>query len=228
MLPRHIAVGLEREIGAWAERNKRDLQQAYQARAEIVEELVETQIRLKIPILTIHLLRKTDRVEDLDIILDSITALFERLLKSETIHKQQIRVSVFGKWYDIPSKPVEAIKKLLEETETYDRFFLNFCIYYDGKEEIVDACELIGMKIKAGKLDPGSVSQELIKENISTSYFLPPDIMVVNGDKKLDGFMLWDSSDSRIYFTNKDWPEFNALDMQKAIELYRLVGKSNH
>ena len=74
-------------------------------------------------------------------------------------------------------------------------------------------------------MDPGAISQELIKENLSTSYFMPPDILVINGEKRLDGFMLWDSSDSRIYLTNKEWPEFNAIDFQKSIGLFRLVGK---
>lgn len=227
MLPRHIAVGLEREISTWAERNKIDLRQAYEERTAIVEELIETQVRLNIPIMTINLLRKSDDIKEMDIILDSIASLFEKLGGNETLKSKQIRVSVFGKWYDLPSRTVEAIKNLLEETETYDQFFLNFCIYYDGREEIVDACELIGMKIKAGKMDPEAVSKEMIKENLYTSYFMPPDIMVINGEKRLDGFMLWDSSDSRVYFSNKEWPEFNAIDLQKAIELFRLVGKSH-
>jgi undecaprenyl diphosphate synthase len=226
MLPRHIAVGLERDISLWAERNKRDLRQTYEGRAAIVEELIEAQVRLNIPILTINLLRKREDIGEMDTIMGSIAVLFEKLTENDTIRNKQIRVSVFGKWYDLPSRPVEAIKKVLEETETYDQFFLNFCIYYDGREEIVDACQLIAMKIKAGKLDPESVSQELIKENLSTSYFMPPDIIIINGEKRLDGFMLWDASDSRIYFSNKDWPEFNAMDLQKAIELFRLVGKN--
>lgn len=225
MLPRHIAVGLERDISLWAGRNKRDIRQTYEGRSAIVEELIETQVRLNIPILTIHLLRKTDNIPELDTILDSLTLLFQRLSGNKTLADKQVRVSVFGKWYNLPSGPVEAIKKVLEETETYDQFFLNFCIYYDGREEIADACELIAMKIKMGKLDPDSVTPELIKESLYTSYFLPPDIIVINGEKRLDGFMLWDASESRIYFSGKEWPEFNAMDLQKATELFRLVGK---
>ncbi len=36
--------------------------------------------------------------------------------------------------------------------------------------------------------------------------------------------MLWEAAGARIYFTEKEWPEFNALDLKKAIDLFELMG----
>jgi undecaprenyl diphosphate synthase len=228
MIPRHIAISLERDVTQWALKNSRDAKSTYDGRAMIVEELIESQVKLNIPVMTIYLLRQDENITDIEEILESIARLFEQLAGNATINRSQVRVSVFGKWYDLPSQPVERIKRVIEATATYDRFFLNFCIYYDGKEEIVDACRLIAMKVKADKLDPGAISSELIKENLYSSYFLAPDIVIINGEKNLSGFMLWDISEARIYFTNKEWPEFNAFDLKKAVDLFKLVGnKSN-
>jgi undecaprenyl diphosphate synthase len=224
MIPRHVAISLEKNIGKWAEKNSRPIPDTYSARYQIVEEVLRTQITFNIPVVTIFLLKQEDSTEDLDIILNSISELFDKLSSNELIRLNLVRVSVFGKWYDLPSRPVDSIKRVMEQTETYDKFFLNFCVYYDGKEEIADACRLIAMKVKADKIDPDSITQELIKENLYSSYFLPPDVVIVNGDKRLDGFLLWDISSSRIYMTGKAWPEFTAFDLKKAIDLFKLSG----
>jgi undecaprenyl diphosphate synthase len=108
-------------------------------------------------------------------------------------------VSVFGKWYGLPSKAVDAIKSCVEQTDGYDKFFLNFCVFYDGKEEIVDSCRVIGRRIKAEKIDADAVDSEMVREGLYTSYFLPPELVIINGEKRLNGFMLWDISDSRLY-----------------------------
>jgi undecaprenyl pyrophosphate synthase len=39
----------------------------------------------------------------------------------------------------LPQHTVDAVKKILDETKDYDCYFLNFCLHYDGQEEIVDA-----------------------------------------------------------------------------------------
>jgi tritrans,polycis-undecaprenyl-diphosphate synthase [geranylgeranyl-diphosphate specific] len=223
MAPRHIAISLEKDARLWSEKNNKQLSEVYGSRQEIVEEIVSTQVRLNIPIVTIFLLKAEGDIKEREIVIESISKLFEMLSKSKVLSENQIRVSVFGKWYELPSRSVEAIKSTVEETEKYDRYFLNFCVFYDGKEEIVDSCRVIGRRIKAEKIDPDAIDSEMVRESLYSSYFLPPDVVIVNGDKRLNGFLLWDVAESRLYFTEKEWPEFNAFDLKKAVDLFELV-----
>ncbi len=224
MEPKHIAISLQKNIATWVETNKKELKSVYESRADIINSLMRAQVELNIPILTIFLLSTNQDISKIDIIIDTITELFEELAKDEEITRNQIKISVFGKWYNLPSRLVDAIKYVIDETKEFDKFFLNFCINYDGQEEIIDACKLITKRILAEKLDPASINKETIKEDLYTSYFLAPDLMIINGDKRLDGFLLWDSSDAVIYFTGKHWPDFDVRDLKKAIELFKLVG----
>ena len=75
----------------------------------------------------------------------------------------KIKVSVLGKWYDLQQNVVSAIRKIGEETKDYDSFFVNFCVNYDGQDEILDAFKLIGRQIKAGKMDPDLLKKDMIK-----------------------------------------------------------------
>lgn len=223
MAPRHIAISLEKDARGWAEGHSRPVEEAYGSRYGIVDEIVSAQVRLNIPIITLFLLKAEGDIRDGEIVMNSLSELFERLAQNPVIAENQIRISVFGKWYELPNRNVEAIKKCVEQTESFDRFFLNLCVFYDGREEIVDSCRLIGRKVKAEKIDADSVDSEMVRDGLYGSYFIPPELVIINGDKRLNGFLLWDVADSRLYFTEKEWPEFNAFDLKKAIDLFELV-----
>ena len=148
--------------------------------------------------------------------------MFNELSESKLIHENKIKISILGKWYNLPGRVVDAIKKAINDTRDYDSFFVNFCINYDGQEEIVDAMKLIGMQIKAGRMDPELIDKDTIKESIYSSYFLPPDLMIKNGSRKeTSGFLLWDSVNAKIYFTNKLWPDFDRTEFMDAIKDYQ-------
>lgn len=185
--------------------------------------IIGTQINMNIPIMTVYVMTsEMKNSEDFTIIMDKLTELFDNLRNNKMIYDNKMKVSVLGKWYDLPGRVVEPIKAIIEETKDYDMFFLNLCINYDGREEVVDACRILGRRILAGKLDSESINKESIKDNIYSSYFLPPDIMIKTGkEKKLNGFLLWDSTDSHIYFSGRPWLQFNERDFERALEDWR-------
>jgi len=159
--------------------------------------------------------------DDFLAITDSLADFFNGLCNNDLIHKNQIKISVLGKWYDLPGKFVDSIKNIIEKTKEYDSYFVNFCINYDGQEEIVDAVRLIARRLKADKLDPSMINKELIKENIYSSYFVPPDLIIINGSKRTSDLLLWDSPNAKVYFTNNLWPDFDKVDLKDAIREYQ-------
>jgi len=210
-------------IETWAEENKKSLEEAYKKSFEIIKDSISIQIKNKIPILTISLLAEELKKEDvLPIFLDHFIAFFNEMKTLSIIHENKIKVSSLGKWYDLPGRAVEPIKDIIEETKDYDGFFLNFCINYNGQEEIVDACKLMARQIKADKLDIDSIDKETIKDNIYSSYFLPPNLIIKNGKRnQTSGVLLWDSIYSYVYFTKKYFPEFSKDDINKAIAQFK-------
>ena len=208
-LPKHIAIDLE-GVGVWAKENSKPLAEAYTLSFTRITELIEQQTKFNIPILTFFVMSPRLRGTEKAAILSE---QFANFLKCGHIQNQittnKIKISVLGKWYELSEQMVQTVRKIAEETKDYDSFFLNFCLNYDGQEELVDACKLIGRQIRIGKIDPEVITKEMIKENIYTSYFIPPDIIIRNGrEKRLTSFLLWDSVGSQIHFTNKLFPDF--------------------
>lgn len=217
--PKHVAVTLcSSQDYEHAAAKGISLAELYAKRDRIVLGLIELQAGTGIPVITVYLLPEvTAADEEFEANSDALEALFAAVKSSSLVHDNQVKVSVLGKWYDLPGRVVESIKSLIEETKDYDRLFLNFCVNYNGQEEIADACRVIAMKVKSEKLEPEGVTRETIKENIYTSYFIPPDIIIKNGEKQLDGFLLWDSAYSKVFFTGKHWSEFSKRDFERAV-----------
>ena len=221
-IPKHIAINIG-GIARWAEKENVSLPDAFRKSFGIIEDIIKLQIKLNITIVTIYILPETNKKnQQFSDLLDSFVQFLSRVSFGELINKNKIKVTALGKWYDLPGRVVDHIKSVIEETKDYDSFFLNFCINYDGREEIVDACRLIAKQVQAKKLDPETIDKSLIKENLYSSYFIPPDTIIKNGERKSQGgLLLWDSVYSHLYLSGKCFPEFTKTDILRAIKEYQ-------
>lgn len=214
-IPKHIAISLD-NIFEWCRKSNKSINEGCSIYFDSLRSLLETQIKSNIPIFTIFLLPDAEKSAD-DYILfsDYLTNFFNELSAMPIVSEQKIKISVFGKWYNLPGKAVESLKKIIEETKDYDNFFMNFCINYNGREEIVDACKLIAKQVELGKIDSEMITEDTIKENIYSSYLLPPELIFIYGDRKLIGLLLWDSVNSKIAFADKSFMEFKESDFER-------------
>lgn len=219
---RHLALTID-GVRTWVIKEGKQFDEAYARVFSTLNSIIELQAGMNIPIITIYLMPEEMKSREyFQKFLDAVVSFFSALRTAETVHNNKIKITALGKWYDLPNRAVEPIKQILEETKDYDTFFLNFCINYNGQEEIADACRLIARQLSAGRISVDAVTKELIKDNVYSSYFLPPDLIIKNGvEKKLSGFLLWDSAQSEICFTGKPFPYFTIEDFKAAIEDYQ-------
>ncbi len=216
-IPKHVAIAIE-GCEEYAEKSNIPLKDVYATKFLNIKNIIKIGIKLNIPILTFGIESLKSKEDEIN----CLAEFFSLLLAWTFIEENQIKVSVLGKWYDLPDRVIGPIKKILANTKDYDKFFLNLCINYDGQQEIVDACKLIAQQVKLDKIAPESIDKAIVKENIYASYFLPPDLLVKTGkSKKLNGLLLWDSANSKIYFSDMLWPEFGKEDFLKSIVFYQ-------
>ncbi|KYK25472.1 hypothetical protein AYK26_06060 [Euryarchaeota archaeon SM23-78] len=209
--PIHIAINTG-GINNWCEENKKEFSKGVKKHLELLDELVNMQLSHKNRVLTINLDEHEHMLEDLK-------AFFNHLISDERIHNNQVRVFIIGQWYELDSELTDVFKELMEKTKDYDKFFLNFCINYDGQEEVLGAIRLIVRKILAEKLREEDLTKEIIKENLYTSYFPPPQL-IIETNWKYSGLLLWDSKKALIYFTKRPWLLFEKRYYEKAINFY--------
>ena len=143
-----------------------------------------------------------------------------------------MRVKAIGTIELLPETIKEVLNRLDEVTKDYDKHFLNIAIAYGGQNELVDAVKKIGLKIKNGELDAKEINKEVIESNLYTSHLpqsSPDMILRTSGEKRMSGFLLWQSAYSELVFLDIFWPEFRKIDLMRAIRTFqkrkRRIGK---
>ncbi len=210
----HAAVNMD-NVEKWCEDNKVNLEDGYLKCLARIKEIVEVQVEQKIPVLSFLILplNKEKKTELLKCLKELLEGEFKTYLK-----ENGIRITLLGKWYDLPPEVLESLKRIVEETKDNTSLFLNLCLNYGGQEELVDAFKIMARQLIAGKLSTENISKETIKENIYSSYFPPPDLMIKNGDNVMGSFFLWDCVNAKVIFTEKDFPDFSKSDFEKALK----------
>ncbi len=203
--------------------------------ADAVENLLDWCEQLDIKIITLYALsaENLDRKdEELEHLYELIRLRLEKLYDDPRIHKNKMRVTGIGRIELLPKPIRDILQKLDDATKGYDKHFLNIALAYGGQFELVDAVKKIGEKIKNGSLAVNDIDKKEIESNLYTSYLpqsSPDMILRTSGEKRLSGFLMWQSVYSELVFMDIFWPEFRKIDLMRAIRTFqerkRRVGK---
>lgn len=142
---------------------------------------------------------------------------FQDLAINQDIHSRHTRVNVFGRWQEKFPFPVRiSVEKAIAATSCYSQHYLNFFLAYDGVDEMTAAVQNI---ITEGIT---SVTPDIIKQHLFTKDLPPVDFIIrTGGEPHLSaGFMMWDVTDSQLWFTEKLWPDFTTADFDAALAAY--------
>ena len=160
----------------------------------------------------------------MEYLFDLIHARLEKLYNDPRIHKNRMRVKAIGRIELLPDSIKDVLSRLDNVTKEYDNHFLNIAIAYGGQNELVDAVKKIGNQIKDGSLDSKDINKEIIESNLYTSHLpqsSPDMILRTSGEKRMSGFLLWQSAYSELVFLDIFWPEFRKIDLMRAIRTFQ-------
>lgn len=146
------------------------------------------------------------------------------VIRDKRIHEHRVRIKAIGRLDLLPAPLQELIARAEKETAAYDKHWLNVALAYTGRSEIVDATRRIGEEILKGQLKPEQVDEKLFQAHLHTSHLPDPEpdlIIRTSGEQRLSGFLLWQSAYSELYFADIYWPEFDRLDLLKAVRAYQ-------
>lgn len=225
-IPGHIALILDGNR-RWAERRIMAEKAGHFRGADAVERLLDWCKELGIRIVTLYVLsaENLSRGDDeLKHLYDLIETRLRKLYADPRIHRDHMRVRAIGRTELLPEPVRDIIGKLDEATAGYDRRYLNVAVAYGGQNELVDAVRKIGGRIEKGELAAGEVAAKHIEESLYTSYLPQPSpdmVLRTSGEKRLSGFLLWQSAYSELVFLDIMWPDFRKIDLLRAVRIYQ-------
>ncbi len=112
---------------------------------------------------------------------------------------------------DIAQKSLDLITKSKGNSTITTTFALN----YGGRDEILRAVK----KIVKAKLKPEEITEEVFSSYLDTAGVPDPDLIIrTGGEKRLSGYLPWQSVYAELYFTPTLFPDFGPEELDKALD----------
>ena len=144
---------------------------------------------------------------------------FTKLINSAEVKDDRVRINIIGKWREgLPLNLVNILERGIEQTKEHDQYYINFFLSYSGDEEMLGAIRDMVDVYDSGK----KITKNVIKEHLMTHDLPPVDYLIrTGGEPHLSaGFLMWDIANAQLFFSEKNFPDFDARSFEDAIMEY--------
>ena len=139
----------------------------------------------------------------------------------DKIIESNIRIKVIGRRDRLNTDMLNIIKDIENSTFNNTGLTLTLCIDYGSQDEITTAVKNIALKVKNNEISIDDINENLITNSLFTKDLPALDLLIrTSGELRISNYLLWQLAYSELYFTDVYWPDFNALELLKAIESY--------
>lgn len=211
-LPKHVAI-IPDGNRRWAKKNGKPTAEGHRYAAQTtLPNLINELIRLEIKYFTFWALSTENLIGRSKEELSHLFNLIRISLKSKykEFREKEIRLKIIGDLIKLPEDLQKEAYKITKETMNNKKITIVLGLNYGGRDEIIRA-------IKKGK----NLTKENFRDYLDTAGIPDPDLIIrTGGEKRLSGFMLWQSEYSELYFSDLYFPDFTAKELEKAINSY--------
>jgi undecaprenyl diphosphate synthase len=221
-VPEHVAIIMDGN-GRWATRKGLPRSYGHKRGVNVLKEILKVSKNLGCKVLTVYAFSTenwTRPTKEVDFLIN----LFSEVLRNEIdeINAESTKIKFIGDLSPFP----ETLKKIISSSESLTRsnnkFLLNVCVNYGGRQEIVKAAKELALKSSSGEIKPSEVNEELFNSELLTRGIKDPELLIrTSGEKRISNFLLWQLAYSEIYISEVLWPDFNEFEFLKAIIDYQ-------
>lgn len=221
-LPNHIAIIMDGN-GRWAKKRFLPRVAGHKAGVETVRTVIKECKRLGIKYVTLYTF-STENWKRPHQEIETLMNLLQNYLKNEIdeLNNNNVKLTAIGDIEKLPQSCLRELKNAIKLTENNDGPNLNLALNYGGRYDITNAVNNIFIDMKNNKLDCDEITEDIIKNYLSTKSIPDPDLVIrTSGEQRLSNFLLWELAYAELYFTDVYWPDFNEKELQKALYTYQ-------
>lgn len=216
-VPRHVAIIMDGN-GRWAESREMSRSEGHRAGVANIRRTIKAFAKAGVEYLTLYAFS----TENWGRPIDEVDALISIMLdvigpESENLHEQGVRIKHIGSLDRLPQNLRDAIVNTIEMTKHNDRLTLCVAFNYGSRTEILDAVR----KMLADGVASESIDESLFATYLDTAGIPDPDLIIrTAGEMRLSNFLLWQAAYSEFYSASALWPDFDELEVEKALQSY--------
>lgn len=219
--PEHIAVVMDGN-GRWANRRGLSRIAGHKKGVDAVKVLIKGCLRQQIPNLSIFAFSSENwrrPEQEVSALMELLVNAFET--QTEKLNENGVQLRLIGDLSRFDEKIQKLAHASMLATKDNHKLVLNVAINYGGRWDVLNACQTIAEKVKAGELEPEQISEETVSSYLSTSGLPDPDLFIrTSGEYRISNFFLWQSAYTEFFFIDILWPDFDEDTFTQALLSY--------
>jgi undecaprenyl diphosphate synthase len=218
-VPRHIAIIMDGN-GRWAKKRYLPRMAGHKQGVETVREVTRCCAERGVEYLTLFAFSSENWRRPSEEV-SGLRQLFMVALEQEAerLHRNQVRLKVIGDIAPFGARVVELARRAEELTAQHSGLTLTIAANYGGRWDLMQA---LGKLVRSVPIPPEGYTEEQLAPHLALNYAPEPDLFIrTGGEQRISNFLLWQLAYTELYFTPTLWPDFNAEQLDKAIEWYQ-------
>jgi undecaprenyl diphosphate synthase len=219
-IPQHIAIIMDGN-GRWATERGLDRPFGHKAGVDSLENIAALCSKLGVKYLTLYAF-SVENFNRPAYEVEALMGLVLNFLKMDLFHDNNVSLHIIGDMSRLPESVQNKLRSMEQETAKYDGMKMIIAMSYSSKLELVTATRQIAKKVQSGELNIDDIDEDTITQNLWTSEFPDPDLLIrTGGEIRISNFLLWQCAYSEFYFCDTYWPDFDEEGLHKAIIAYQ-------
>ena len=217
-VPNHVAIIMDGN-GRWATKRYLPRVAGHAKGVEAVRSIVKACISRGIGYLTLFAFSSENwrrPADEVSVLMRLFAGALER--EVERMRAGGIRLRVVGDLSRFDDGLLRLIQHAEDTTSGNSRLTLTICANYGGRWDLMQATNRM---ISAHPERPQYKESDLYPY-LAMAYAPEPDLFIrTGGEQRISNFLLWQLAYTELYFTDKFWPDFDAVALDEAIISYQ-------
>ena len=141
--------------------------------------------------------------------------------RRDEMNELGVRVRWAGRRPRLWGSVIKELEIAEDLTKDNDVCTLTMCVNYGGRAEIADAAAALARDVRAGRLDPDKVTEQVFARYLDEPDMPDVDLFLrSSGEQRTSNFLPWQSAYAELMFVDRLWPDFDRRDLWDACLQY--------
>lgn len=221
-MPKHIAIIMDGNR-RWAKAKGKPVSYGHKEGAKTLEKIVRYANKIGLEYITVYAFstenwkRTEEEVKALMMLLQNYLDDYAKRADTENI-----RVKILGDISALSSGMQKSIQNCMERTKDNTGVTFNIALNYGGRDELIKAIKQIANQVKNNEIQTEDITEQVVSNHLYTKGEPEPDLLIrTSGEQRLSNFLPWQLVYTEFLFIDKNWPDFEEEDLDKAIIEYQ-------
>jgi len=219
--PEHIAIIMDGN-GRWAKSRGLPRSSGHQKGVKSVRRIVKHCAKIGVNTLTLFAFSSENMNRPSEEV-GLLFKLFLRVLRNETkkLKDNNIRLDIIGDLSVFTPEIQHLAEKAQQQLQNNTGLNLVIAANYGGQWDITEAAKKIATKAVNGEITPENIDKNVFGDHTALAQYPRVDLLIrTSGEVRISNFLLWNIAYSELYFCDTLWPDFDANDLNKAINSF--------